>query len=87
MLVAEIGDFLKYYHDHLSISCLVDGTSSLLSRPSDLYFPICGLPDHNQYVAPVMRRRGSFWCVGVGYWVHTRHVFETLNQSGILLFA
>ncbi len=62
MLVAETGDFLKYDHHHLSISCLVDGTSSLLSRPPDLYFPICGLPDHNQYVASVLRKRELLVC-------------------------
>jgi hypothetical protein len=64
MLVAEIGDFLKYYHDHLSISCLVDGTSSLLSRPPDYYFPICGLPDHNKYIAPVMRKKRELLVCG-----------------------
>jgi hypothetical protein len=85
MLVAETRDFLKYQHHHLSISCLVDGTSSLLSQPHALYFPICGLPDHNQCSACNEKEEVSFWCVGVGYGVHTRHVFETLNQSGILL--
>jgi hypothetical protein len=61
MLVAETEAFLKYHYHHLSSSCLVDGTSSLLSQPPDLYFPICGLPHHNQYIAPVMRKEeGAF---------------------------
>lgn len=66
MLDAETGIFLKYHHHHhhLLISCLVDGTSSLLSRAPDLYFPICGLRDHNQYEAPVMRKKRELLMCG-----------------------
>ncbi len=65
MLVAESGDFLKY---HLLISCLVDGTSSLLSRPPDLYFPICGLPHHNQQIASVTRKKRELLVCGCRLW-------------------
>jgi hypothetical protein len=85
MLVAETRDFLKYQHHHLFISSPVDGASSLLSQPHVLYFHLWAARSQPIYSSCNEKEEVSFWCVGVGYGVHTRHVFETLNKSGILL--